>query len=720
MVENDNLPKLVSIAKKLGAVLTGSIAFIIAGGWAIQFARDQFSSRIGVFHQFDPFFSALRFIGGWIFNISSTHWCIFTSVVTTAIAILIFGSWLLQKTLHKPAVFTGLSIVLGLWARFVAFHNHASVRLPWILLCCSFLFAGLAAYQSKFPQITTISTPSKKVWICLVLVLVIGFLFRAYRVDTLPPGHAQHTAQWGMIGAKQALQQKATLMNGEGRRFLFKQIKMHIIAEAHQEGLNIFVDWLLSSWFGPSLVVQRTATAMVGLLSLVALYWAAGISFGRKIACLAMFFAAISPWHVMHSRYSSIEHILPILLITLSMGLLEKYLQTRSLKTAFLLLIVLIADFHVYITAQFIVPIVVIVWLISIYQMKSRRRSSSITLAVVLLVLSIGIAPKTGLYGCKDQVSFLNTSIMAHPSYVVQGPNIIVKNMISVFRGLFLNGEGSFWFHKTNGHLIWPVSIALVLGLAFALVNFQKRAFHSLAIWFFIGLSPALPSSEPAPRRLLCALPAIYILAGLGVDRSLSQFSIFETKRNRWSTVCLWIVFVFIMVCGAWVAFEKNSLSREDFTNGKERRLAEIACNYLPDYTVYLLFDPYTRIQKIWMICGRLGPEEPSPNAVKFLDPESDLDTLIKTRAIQPVSEEKQGVVFIFPAYRNGLTTIEDVMMLFPEGDHQMYRFDPRFIDHDKGNWEFQSWMIHKYPFNEVLENLSISAVQRDAAIGQD
>lgn len=111
------------------------------------------------------------------------------------------------------------------------------------------------------------------------------------------------------------------------------------------------------------------------------------------------------------------------------------------------------------------------------------------------------------------------------------------------------------------------------------------------------------------------------------------------------------------------------------------------------------------------MICGWLGPEEPSPNAVKFLDPENDLDTLIKTRAIQPVSEEKRGVVFILPAYQNGLTTIQDVMKLFSEGDHQYYRFDPYFKNHDKGEQEFISWKVQKHLFNEVLEMWSFSDI---------
>ena len=720
MVENDKLQRIVSIAKRLGAVLIGSLAFIVVSRLTIQFARDQFSSRTVVFHQFDSFFLVLRHIGGWIFLISDTHWCAFAGIVTILAIIMTTILCVTRKTIYKPAIFVCLSFALGLWAQFISFHSQSSARLPWILLCCSALAAGLAAYQIKVSKIETSSMSGIKVWLCLLFILIAGFLFRVYHLDTLPPGHAQHTAQWGMLGAKQALEQKATWMSWEGIRFFLHEVKGRITVELNQEGLNIFVDWLLASWFGPSLVVQRTATAMVGLLSLVALYWTAGINFGRKTACLTMFFAAISPWHIMHSRYSSIEHILPLLLVILSMGLLEKYLQTRSLKTAIILLLVLVADFHVYVIAQFIVPIVVIVWLISIFQFENFRRSSSITLVMILFLLSIGIAPKTGLYGCKGQISLLNSSVKTHPSYVVQGPIIIVKNTVTVFRGLFLNGKGSFWFDKANGHLIWPVSIALVFGLAYALVNLKKRAFHSLVIWFFIGLIPALPSSDPAPRRLLCALPAIYILAALGVDRLIIQPGLFNIVQNRWLKAGLLGALMFFMVSGAWVAFENHSFSIEDLQNGKERRLAEIVCSFLPDHTVYLFFDSYTRIQKIWMICGWLGPEEPSPNAVKFLNPENDLDTLIKTRAIQLVSEEKRGVVFILPAHQNGLTTFQDVMKLFPEGDHQIYRFDPRFIDHDKGNWEFQSWSVRKHQFIKALEEQSFSDIQDDASIGQD
>ncbi len=692
-------------------MIIGILAVVMISKLTIQYAQSQFQSGIGVFHQFDPVFSIFRLIGEWVITSSSAHWCVFSVFTTIIIVTMSCVICIKHKSICKPMVFIALSIVLGLWARFISFHNSSSSCLPWILLCCSVLSAFFAALMSGTDMNETHSKPAKRVWICVALVLIAGFLFRVYRLDTLPPGHAQHTAQWGMIGARKALQQKATWIDEEGRRFFLEQVKLLIVNEPHQEGLNIFVDWLLASWFGPSLVVQRTATAMVGLLSLVALYWTAGINFGRKTACLTMFFAAISPWHIMHSRYSNIEHILPLLLVILSMGLLKKYLQTRSLKTAILLLLVLVADFHVYVIAQFIVPIILIVWINSIFQTKDFRKTSLVTLGVVFLLFSIGIAPKTGLYGCKDHISLLNTSIMAHPSYVIQGQNVVVRNIITVFRGLFLNGEGSFWFHKTNGHLIWPISISLVIGLAYAFVNLHKWAYHSLIMWFFIGLIPALPSSDPAPRRILCALPAIYILAALGVDHLLSRLVVWPLIQRRWMIVFLSGALAVLLLCGAWVSFEYNSISREDFLNGKERRFAEIVCSYLPDYTVYSFLDSYTRIQKIWMICGWLGPEEPSPNAVKFLDPENDLDTLIKTRAIQPVSEEKRGVVFILPAYQNGLTTIQDVMKLFSEGDHQYYRFDPYFKNHDKGEQEFISWKVQKHLFNEVLEMWSFSDI---------
>ncbi len=411
--------------------------------------------------------------------------------------------------------------------------------------------------------------------------------------------------------------------------------------------------------------------------------------FGVNAGYVAAFLCAISPWHVAHSRYSSIEHILPVLLVTLSMGLLHMYLRKRSIGALTGLIVILTADFYAYVTAQFIVPVVIVVWTISIIKSGRRRLVQGMVLAAALLLVSIGIAPKTGLYGCKETIKLLNTQISEHPDYMVQSESIIVRNTEKLVRGLFLKGEGDAWFSKP-GYLIWPTALLLLLGLGHALANCRSPRYFAILLWFFIGITPTLPSAVTAPRRILCAMPAIFILAAIGAERIPGG-----VRDAGWRRRCFIGVATIVAVCaaaGSWVVIEQKMMISEVESNGPERRLAEIACGFVRTHRVIMCFERYTRMEKIWTNCGDAGPE--ILKNLMFIPETGKLDEILSSGFREVGVGNPAGVVVIFPADESGDEILDLVRSKLPQGEHRIFGYDPRFLNHGAGLPKFQAWKI--------------------------
>ncbi|MBN1880214.1 glycosyltransferase family 39 protein [bacterium] len=678
-----------------------SVFLALATGLISQSDR-QFAAGEPVWGILRPVMELLRTTGLLMCHIQKDFYAVLIaglslSVFLAAIATFRWSRW--------SGLFLAAALSIYCAARLSLIGNTSVAAIHWLLLGISFSVAVISAACRKRSDLSapqqgtdecedrvSIGTSMNLMYfVNLLIILSIAFAFRMYRIDILPPGEAQHTAEWGMLGAVQAAEHSPGIRDTQDRSFFLEQLRLRLIVEPHQQGLNILADWLLAGWFRPSIVVQRSATAVMGLVSVLVSYWVGWLLFGPFVANATAFLMAVSPWHVTHSRYSSIEHIIAILLVTLTMVFLLRFLKNRSIWTLAGLILLLAADFHVYVTAQFIVPVVILVWLLSIIKCRKKRWMSFVVMLVSLLIVSVVIAPKTGLYGLKDNVKLLNTQIEEHPDYAIQNDWVVMQNAVKLARGLFLDGPGDAWYDK-RGYLVWPVSMLLVIGLGYALTFIGKFRYQAVLIWFCIGLIPTLPSAVVAPRRILCAMPAIYCLAGIGAEY-IGVTLLAKITKGR---ILKWIiipVLALAIASGAWVVIEDNVVVAEVLCNGQERRLAEIACTYVNNYRVIMLFEPHTRREKIWMACGDAGLE-----AMKRIEFYPSLEAF-ESALSQPVSSDLEripssSVVIIFPESDSVQTKITILQTLFPGGALREYRFDPHFKDHAQGQPCCRAWVV--------------------------
>lgn len=89
--------------------------------------------------------------------------------------------------------------------------------------------------------------------------------------------------------------------------------------------------WLVASSmkvFGKSITAGRFPAAFIGILSIILLFFVAKRIGGQLFGLIAIFFAAISPWHIFYSRYGLEGTTLPSFFIILSLFLWQKYKET--------------------------------------------------------------------------------------------------------------------------------------------------------------------------------------------------------------------------------------------------------------------------------------------------------------------------------------------------------------------------------------------------------
>ena len=127
----------------------------------------------------------------------------------------------------------------------------------------------------------------------LVMVTAVGAALRLWRLSEVPPGLFQDEAFNGL----------------DALRVLDGYHPLFFPSNAGREPLHIYLQALGIGMLGPTLAALRAASAVVGILTLPAMYWLGRELFGapsewkgRAIGLIAAAAMATSYWHLSFSR----------------------------------------------------------------------------------------------------------------------------------------------------------------------------------------------------------------------------------------------------------------------------------------------------------------------------------------------------------------------------------------------------------------------------------
>ncbi|MGA2503346.1 MAG: glycosyltransferase family 39 protein [Anaerolineales bacterium] len=361
------------------------------------------------------------------------------------------------------------------------------------------------------------------------LILLLGIFARVWQYGTLPPGLNQDEASIGV----EAYDLLHFGVDRNGQSFPVNFISWG-------NGMDALYGYVLIPFvfFGLSPMSVRLPSLLAGVLTLPLIYWIGKRSFGRKFGLLAMFLLAISPWHILMSRWGINENILPFIL---ALGFACLLRSTRENHWFIAAVIFFGLSLYAYGATYVAVPIL-LACTIPVLLISGRLRLNTLLLGIgiyallavpiVLLVLinsfdwttirlSIFTIPRLPV-----KARFLTVATTSNTNPFV----FIVRNAWSMLKLLlFDQSDGMLWNVVDPFGYLYSFSFPLaVVGAALLLpLRKTKNIPEKLLVlaWLLSSLSIGLVQSVNINRLNLAFLPIIlctaFCLAWLGSQRKI-------------------------------------------------------------------------------------------------------------------------------------------------------------------------------------------------------
>lgn len=451
------------------------------------------------------------------------------------------------------------------------------------------------------------SFPLHRSWARLVLLAAIiaaGAFLRFYRIQSLPPAEGYDAAYYGV----DALQ----LLDGETPRLMYPP---------NREPLFSYLVAGLFLILGPSATAIHATSALVGILTIPAVYLAADALFKREEepirrwgALLAALVVAFSYWHLNWSRLGMRAILVP-LLSAATMAALWHGLQTRRATSFVAAGACLGLSLYTYQAARLLPLVVLSALAASAWNGDTELRHLWPPLLVLAGVALLIFAP-LGVHFLSHPGSFshrIDEALVLAPEKPA-GDNVrtLINQTTRALLAFSLVGDDTPYSTIPRRPSLNPVlSGFLLLGIAVSLWRARRPNRAVLLIWLVLMILPAaLAGQGPTAKRAIGTLPAVSMLIALG---ALAPAVALWQWLGRWAPErarrmqALWTLVVIAgLAWTGWTTFQDYFVTWASNPNLPEHFEAEISTvgRYIAD------LPPGERVY--------LSPELPRHPSIRF------------------------------------------------------------------------------------------------------
>jgi 4-amino-4-deoxy-L-arabinose transferase-like glycosyltransferase len=326
--------------------------------------------------------------------------------------------------------------------------------------------------------------------------------------------------------------------------------------------LGFFLTSLPLRVLGQTLLALRLSSALLGLLSLIAIYLLVRRLFGVRPAMLLLIMTTPFHWHLHFSRTGF------------------HYMQAASLTAVAIWLFVLAVDRRSPVLfgcagvvtgiacqtyyAAWLIPIILVAWAIDRALSDRERGKTAVKgLVVTIAFLVVTMAPLLAYYTedseyatSRPNAVFLfsefNTQHLAH-AYGTNNPGWLLVENARRLGGFFVGGFGDSAIQYGFQHqFIDPFLLPLFLcGLAYSLTLVRKPGGQLLWTWFLGTLIAGcmLTIDAPFSPRLIGIAPIVLLFPALLIDWILSHRWI---GARRWLSAGVTVAVAVLIVGSAW------------------------------------------------------------------------------------------------------------------------------------------------------------------------
>jgi hypothetical protein len=400
--------------------------------------------------------------------------------------------------------------------------------------------------------------------IAFALILAIGAWSRFWELGSVPPGLNQDEASIGV-------EAYSLLHYGVDRN----AVSFPVNFVSWGSGMDALYIYLVMPFVGLGLTpfVERLPMAISGVLTLPLVYLIGKRCIGERFGLLAMFFVAISPWHIMLSHWGLNDNILAF---TFTLGVALTVLSTRANRWFIPAMAMFALSLYAYGAAYVAVPIFV---LFASYYLLRQHQVSWGTLAVgwlVFLILSLPIALflLVNLFGWETirigwmtiprlpiKPRFENTGVVFSSDLWAS----LVSNLAYLWNTLWTQKDDFIWNALARYGYGYPGAILVAaVGLGIYVLEFRKEKngyFWMLPIWLLAGLAIGLAQEANINRINLLLIPILVLMA------PVVEFLFRKIRVLAWLTILGYLGLTLLFV-GVYFGGRYNEMADDLFLDG--------------------------------------------------------------------------------------------------------------------------------------------------------
>lgn len=338
----------------------------------------------------------------------------------------------------------------------------------------------------------------KSTYLYLLLILVIALFLRLILLDKIPNGFYTDEASNGY----DAYSLLSTGRDRFGEKFpLFLRGQGGFRAATYSYLAIPFI-----KIFGLNEFATRLTACVLGIFTIIFIYYLMKEIANEKIALLASFFLAISPWDIQFSR-TGFEFISWPFFFSLALLLFVKSFKNPN----FLIYssIAFIFSLHTYHPSKAFVPLYLCGLLVLFYSHFYKNKKQTIISLIIFLLLFIPLF----LFWITPE-----GMTRANAVGILNNPIEIIKNYLSYFSPdfLFFNGDPQPRHSPAKlGQLHWFELLTVPLGF-FSLLKQEERQKKILLLWLIFYPIPAFLFGAMDANRTLIGAPIFAILSAYG------------------------------------------------------------------------------------------------------------------------------------------------------------------------------------------------------------
>jgi len=384
----------------------------------------------------------------------------------------------------------------------------------------------------------------QKTALLFIGILIIAIFARTYYLGSLPPGLYPDEAMNG----NNALEALAT-----------GDYKIYYPENNGREGLFInlqaqFLKILLPLNAGePAAWMLRLVSALMGILTVVAIYFLGREIFGKRAGLWAAFFLATSFWHINFSRIGFRAIMAPLLLTLGLYFFLAAIRKNSNFWHAAVGGVVFGLGFHTYIAYR-VMPLLFLVF-VPFFKDKPRFWKTVLIFVAAATITALPI----GIYYLENPADFFGRTAQVSVWSGASPAREIALNTIKTIGMLFLQGDGN-WRHNYAGApaLFFPVAAFLLVGFLIGVKALRRKDDESFGVYLCLAgialaMLPVVVSNEGIPHALrsILMLPPLLLLAGYGAHRS---FAYLAARSENMARAAL-IIVVLILILQAYIYY---------------------------------------------------------------------------------------------------------------------------------------------------------------------